>query len=478
MEAPKLFISYSWSSPIHEQWVLDLASELRESGVDVILDKWDLKEGYDAVAFMEKMVTDPEIKKVAIVSDEIYAAKADGRAGGVGTETQIISKEVYENQEQDKFVAVVAQKDEVGKPYLPTYYKSRIYIDLSEPDKYGENFEKLLRWVFDKPLYVKPDLGKKPSFLDKGESISLGTTANFKRAVDAIRNNKAYALGALDEYLNTFAENLERFRIKKSEGEFDDAVVKSIEDFLPHRNEAIQLFVTISQYAANDENIQKMHRFFESLVPYMNRPEHVRQWNEWDFDNFIFIVHELFLYAVAVLIKHERFDQANFLMEQKYYMPGNSDYGRDIMVSFIVFRKYMRSLEHRNKRLGLRRLSVRADLLKERSSGTGVEFRDLMQADFVLYLRAELEAEGDFGTWWPETLLYLGHFHSPFEIFARAVSNKYFDKVKCLLAIDSPADLEGLMNAYKEDKRRLPRWEFESFSPSALLGYDQLAKRT
>jgi len=157
---------------------------------------------------------------------------------------------------------VVAQKNEVGKPYLPTYYKSRIYIDLSEPDKYGENFEKLLRWIFDKPLYVKSDLGKRPSFIDEGESISFGTTANFKRAVDAIRNNKAYALGALNEYLNTFAENLERFRIKKSEGEFDDAVIKSIEDFLPYRNEAIQLFVTISQYAANDENIQKMHRFF------------------------------------------------------------------------------------------------------------------------------------------------------------------------------------------------------------------------
>ncbi len=477
MKAPKLFISYSWSNPSHEQWVLHLASELRESGVNVILDKWDLKEGYDAVAFMEKMVTDPQIKKVIIVLDEIYAAKADGRAGGVGTETQIISKEVYENQEQDKFVAVVAQKNEVGTPYLPTYYKSRIYIDLSEPDKYGENFEKLLRWIFDKPLYVKPDLGKRPSFLDEGESISLGTTVNFKRAVDAIRNDKAYASGALNEYLNTFAENLERFRIEKPEGEFDDAVIKSIEEFLPHRNEAIQLFVTISQYGAKDENIQNMHRFFENLVPYINRPEHVRQ-RKWDCDNFIFIVHELFLYAVAVLIKYERFDQANFLMEQKYYMPGNSDYGRDVMVSFIVFREYMSSLEDRNKRLKVKRRSVRADLLKERCSGTGVEFRDLMQADFVLFLRAELEVEGVFCSWWPETLFYLDHYQSPFEIFARAVSKKYFDKVKCLLAIQSPADLEGLLNAYKEGKRKLPQWEFGSFSPAALLGYEQLSKRT
>jgi hypothetical protein len=85
---PKLFISYSWSTPEHEQWVLDLATALRESGVDVILDKWDLKEGHDSVSFMEKMVTDPEISKVLIVSDKMYAEKADGRAGGVGTETQ------------------------------------------------------------------------------------------------------------------------------------------------------------------------------------------------------------------------------------------------------------------------------------------------------------------------------------------------------------------------------------------------------
>ena len=43
MNSPKVFISYSWSSPEPEQWVLDIATELAENGVDVILDKWDLK---------------------------------------------------------------------------------------------------------------------------------------------------------------------------------------------------------------------------------------------------------------------------------------------------------------------------------------------------------------------------------------------------------------------------------------------------
>lgn len=51
-----------------------------------VLDKWDLREGHDAYAFMERMVNDSQIRKVVLVCDEVYARKADGRSGGVGTE--------------------------------------------------------------------------------------------------------------------------------------------------------------------------------------------------------------------------------------------------------------------------------------------------------------------------------------------------------------------------------------------------------
>ena len=123
----------------------------------------------------------------------------------------------------------------------------------------------------------------------------------------------------------------------------------------------------------------------------------------------------------------------------------------------------------------MRRLSLRADLLKERCSGVGIEFRHLMQADFVIFMRGEIEAEDDFSRWWPETLLWLGHYHSPFEIFARSISKKYFDRVKVMLAIDKPSDLDELLQSYKENKRSLPRWQGESFSPLTLLGYEKLA---
>lgn len=45
---PKIFISYSWSS---DALVLELANRLVFHGVDVVLDKWDLKEGNDKLEF-------------------------------------------------------------------------------------------------------------------------------------------------------------------------------------------------------------------------------------------------------------------------------------------------------------------------------------------------------------------------------------------------------------------------------------------
>ena len=59
--AIKAFISYSWSSPDHTEWVVELAEQLRADGIETILDVWETKEGDDLNAFMERMVTDPTV---------------------------------------------------------------------------------------------------------------------------------------------------------------------------------------------------------------------------------------------------------------------------------------------------------------------------------------------------------------------------------------------------------------------------------
>lgn len=477
MAAPKLFISYSWTTPEHEERVLALATQLRESGVDVILDKWDLKEGHDAHAFMEQMVTDTTVNKVALICDKAYVEKANGRMGGVGTETQIVSSEVYKSKGQDKFVAVVMELDDEGKPLRPAYYGSRINIDFTDPSTYSDNFEQLLRWVFDKPLHKKPELGKPPEFLsEKTGAATLATSFRFKRAMDAVRGNKPHAIAAIDEYLDLLAEQLERLRIPPNSEPFDDAVIASIESFLPYRNEAIELFLAIALNFDTPEAREKMYRFFERLIPYLNRPAGVSSYREWDFDNFKIIVHELFLYAIACFLRYERFEAVAYLLRTEYYMPGETDYGRSDMKSFTLFYKHPESLQHRNKRLNLRRLSLHADILKQRCVGIGLDFRHVMQADFIIYLWANLHKAG---RWWPVTLLYASSDFGAgaFEVFARSKSLGYFNKVKSALGIESKEALDQLLKKFESDVIGLPKWEFTSIHPRGLMAFDAIATK-
>jgi hypothetical protein len=481
MSAPKLFISYCWSSEDHEEWVLRLGTELRESGVDVILDKWDLKEGNDANVFMEKMVADEEIRKVVLIIDEQYSDRADKRTGGVGTETQIISAEVYESVEQNKFVAVIASRDDDGKTRLPIFYKSRIYIDLSNDELYGANFEQLLRWVYDKPLNVKPQIGKKPEFLDEEEQISLGTSVASRRLLEGIRNNRPYAQGALLEYLNLFAQSLEKFRLEPSNGktDFDEDVVTNVVKFIPGRNELIEVFGAIAQYDNGPGPLSALHKFFESLIPYLNKPEHISAHYKWDWDNLKFIVQESFILCVAIFLKNERYDVIGHLLNQRYFVQIDESSGRSSMTSFGIFRNHLESLNHRNKRLELNRLSVHADLIKERCTDSGLSFDSMMQADFVLFMAEAISGlkDGRRQEWWPETLVFKSFHGGTFEVFLRAESTEYFGRLAPALGIKEKVDLEPFIEGLKNKSVYIPKWQYELIDPLELMNYESLCSR-
>ena len=416
---PKLFISYSWTTPDHEAWVVELATRLRESGVHAILDKWDLREGQDGHAFMEQMVTDSDIGKVLLVCDKRYAQKANDRTGGVGTETQIITPAIYNQQRQEKFVAVVTERNEAGEPYVPAFYGSRIFIDLSDSGRYAENFDQLLRWIFDQPLQKRPPISRKPAYLaDEDQAVALGTGSRFTQAVDAIRNNRDNAMAFVTEYFEVLTAELERLRITpKPDIPFDDLFVQSIEAFLPYRNQAITIFLSLARNSNADHTITVVHRFFEGLIPYLDRPKDATSWSETDFENFKFIVHELFLYAMAGFIRYQRFDAASHLMTTEYYLGESLSAFERGVAPFGIFREPLTTLKYRNERLALRRLSLHADLLKERSRDSAIDFLELMQADFVLFLRDHLDRPDMQSHWFPDTLLYACDRPRGFEIF-------------------------------------------------------------
>ena len=106
---------------------------LLSDGIDVVFDVYDLNEGDDKFVFMESMATDDTVSHVLIFCDKGYSEKANAREAGVGTESQIISENIYNKVKQSKFISIACELDEHGSPYLPTFFKSRIFIDFFLP---------------------------------------------------------------------------------------------------------------------------------------------------------------------------------------------------------------------------------------------------------------------------------------------------------------------------------------------------------
>lgn len=121
------------------------------------------------------------------------------------------------------------------------------------------------------------------------------------------------------------------------------------------------------------------------------------------------------------------------------------------------------------------RVSIQSDLLKERAVGTGLEFRDLMQADFILYILScldELHWE-----WDPITLIHSDGYNRPFEIFARSESKPHFEKSKVIWGKHGKAGLIALNEEFRSGKRRAPSWNYKRISPSSLLNMEKLATK-
>lgn len=477
---PKVFISYSWSSPEHEQFVLDLATQLRESGIDAILDKWDLREGNDADKFMERMVTDPEIKKVLIICDQLYSKKSNKREGGVGTEAQIISRRVYEQQDERKFVVASFEIDEsTGKPAVPVYYGSRKYIDFTDSTRYSERFEELVRWVFDKPIYRKPQIGSTPAYIIDDEKIPLGTSAAFHRALSSLRDGRPNALGALKEYLDIYSSNLERFRInyqQDSDKPYYSLFFDSINSFLPYRNEWIEVLSTACTYSPNNSWLPFYYSFFERIhrftEPFADGSLHRRDSE----DNFKFFETELFLYFLASLLKQERLQLSADVLSHQFFN-GNLTHNYDAIMDYTGFKQSIYSFDEKERAEKSNLISLHSSIMHNRANNCSfLDEIDVMQADLIAFLRSALGNNDYYFRWYPNTLLYASNRLSPFPVFARATSAEYFNKLASVLGVKGKEDL---LSKYQtlHDNNHLPRWSMSYPSYKHLMNLEKLASK-
>ncbi len=458
---PKVFISYSWSDPAHQELVKEWAERLVADGIDVVLDIYDLKEGHDKFAFMERMVTDSSVSHVLVICDKKYMEKADLRKSGVGTESQIISQEVYEKVEQSKFIPIVCEFDEEGNPYLPTFLKSRIWVNFSSPESENENWEQLVRLLYGKPQHVKPKLGKAPAYIVSDVAIPTSeASAKYKSLKQAILQDKKGVGVYRNDFLNScisYADEL-RVRERPTVTSMGEKVLEDANKLKFVRDHLVDWVLLESAYTSAEEFSDILIELLEKLRELKSRPAEINNWNDSWFEAHSVFVYETFLYIVAALLKNKSFRVLHEIYTSHYLLPITDRHGEVPFERFDSFYGYSETLQSVLAPEGKRLYAPAAELLKRHADREDLPFSEIMQAELLTLLMSFIIPDT---RWYPQTLHYAS-YRSGYPFFIRAAQHKTFAK---LATITVENDAANLRNKVKEGHERLGvnKWYHFSF---------------
>ncbi|MGX1318473.1 hypothetical protein AB7M17_001926 [Bradyrhizobium sp. USDA 377] len=160
-EPLRVFISYTKTSIEHQAWVKELAIFLRQNGVDARLDIWHLRPGMDLPQWMcnELDLAD----RVLIVCNEEYAARANGRLGGVGWEMRVIQGDLLQSQSSNPKKYLPILRGKFDKKIVPSFLRGVYALTWSARDD-REIKEQLLREIYE-VFDEAPILGQPPRFI-------------------------------------------------------------------------------------------------------------------------------------------------------------------------------------------------------------------------------------------------------------------------------------------------------------------------
>jgi hypothetical protein len=481
INAPKVFISYSWKPIQNKQKVLRLAERLTTDGVHVILDDWDLKEGHDKYSFMEQMVNNPKVIRVLLVCNKEYTDKANQKKGGVGIESLIVSDDIYSKADQTKFIPIVFEYDVNGKPCVPTFVKTRIFVDLSNEDIFEDNYEILLRNIFDKPASKRPPLGTIPAYIETEDPIFLPTAHKVSTLKGALINEKKNAALLVKDYLDNFVKAVSTFDIKDEEitaANYDEVILKRIEDLVVLRNDFIDFIEVYTSHSLTIDS-ELLHRFFEKLIE-LNLNNDIREYSSNTLgylkaDSRKFFYYELFLTFTAMLLEKERFDELAYIL-QTHFIVELKNRGEIMELTFTEFRQFVSTLnEHRNKKYSMNRVSVTADTIKQRAT-ENIKFEKLVEADLLLYYISLLfpNKNAYYYNWFPETSCYRSYRPA---ILAKSISERYFNKIKVLFGVGNKQELVDRVNEIiKNNEDNIQRGHYNIPNIKAGLRIDDIGK--
>lgn len=151
----KVFISYSWDSKEHQDWVVDLTNTLRKTyGIDAKCDALLDEPNLFSMMVQESKNND----KIIIVDTNRYTEKANNEQGGVGYETKLF----YNYFQQQPKKLIVIKRDMCNLPFYLSGWK---YIDFTK-GMTTETLDELVLRINGKPSYKMAPLSDSPRIVN------------------------------------------------------------------------------------------------------------------------------------------------------------------------------------------------------------------------------------------------------------------------------------------------------------------------
>lgn len=469
VKSPKVFISYAWSN---KDFVIKLANRLMADGIDTIIDAWYLKQGNDKYAFMESMVRDKTIDHVLIICDKAYKEKADNRTGGVGDETVIITPQLYGEMDQTKFVPIVLENDDEGNPCKPIYIDSRIHFDLSHEDTYENEYESLLRFLYNEPYYLKPKLGSKPEWLKK-DAVNVSSLINFVNILKSASNETRKNAVIIEFYLE-FSKKAKEFSINIQNSDVETLgkeLTEKINAMKPLRDVYLDF---LKEIILSEKNISDfVCTFFENVYnKIMLVPKEAKNRDERFYEHYSFLIWESFICTVAYLRYYGKYAEIYSVLTHTYYLQAELSPTKRIVPSNIrEFGSYCRFFDGYGKKM-FNLLSFTADTAIKRPKEPLITKKTFAETDvFLCQMSFALQINYEGYYWFPVTYIYLDNMES---VWIRLSSRQFCEKILPLFGVNTIDELKKkIQDNQVEDEYKFPSvWKSVPKIPIKIQGYE------
>lgn len=164
-EHKRVFISYSWDSTQHQSWIIQLCNDLRQKGLEVIVDVAQRK-GVDLIEFMDKGIANAH--KVLIIGTPNYKNKSEENKGGVRYENTIIKATILHGAERDKYIPIL--RSGTFETSFPKVISVLGGYDMCDDTKYGEITGDIVCEIYDHPKQKLVPVASVPVFSDNTQS--------------------------------------------------------------------------------------------------------------------------------------------------------------------------------------------------------------------------------------------------------------------------------------------------------------------